>query len=595
MRYAFSRRGALGLLGSAALTSLASVPAWAADSEDARFAAIAQRWLDGSLRLSPVSATQVGEHRYDHELDDAGPAGRKAGEDFDRAILKDLAGIDRAKLSRANQVDALILENRVRASLWDSETLQSWAWDPLVYNELAGGALYTLMARAFAPLPIRLAAATARMEKLPGLFAQMRANLVPGRVPEIHAKTLAKQNMGVMSLADGLIAPHAGVLPADGQKRLVAALAALRIAVTEHQKWIDTTLVPNAKGDFRLGAKLYDEKLAFALNSPLSRKAIRERADAAVKETRAEMYGIARNYLAGRSGTLEAPDAPSLAQEQAVIEAALADAYADVPARDRVVEFAKETLKQATDFVRAKDLVTVPDTPVKIITMPEFQQGVAVAYCDPPGALEKGQDTFYAISPIPKDWTDAQTQSFLREYNDFGIHEVTIHEAMPGHYLQLAHSNAYPSVLRSVLYSGPFVEGWACYAEDFVADEGYLDRNPLYLLVHLKLRLRTIVNAILDQAVHVDGISEKDAMQMMTVTAFQQEREAAGKWVRACVSSAQLPTYFVGLDEHWDCRREAETRWGAAFSLKRYHDAILSYGSPPVRYARALLFDETIA
>jgi uncharacterized protein (DUF885 family) len=200
----------------------------------------------------------------------------------------------------------------------------------------------------------------------------------------------------------------------------------------------------------------------------------------------------------------------------------------------------------------------------------------------------------YAVSPIPDDWTPEQADSFLREYNTLGIHEVTIHEAVPGHYVQLWHANRYPSILRAVLYSRPFVEGWACYAQDVMAETGYLNRDPLYLLVHLKLNLRAVVNALLDIGMHVEGMSREEAMQLMTATAFQQEREAAGKWVRACVTSAQLPTYFVGQEEHTALRKEAEQRLGASFNLKKYHDTVLSFGSPPVRYARALMFEEPI-
>jgi uncharacterized protein (DUF885 family) len=462
-----------------------------------------------------------------------------------------------------------------------------------VYGQIAGGALYNLMARDFAPMPDRLRSATARMEKIPALFAQMRANLDPARVPRIHAETVAKQNAGVTGLVDEFIVPHLGELPAADRERAEKAIAALRVAVADQQKWLDGTLVPNAKGDFRLGAKLYDEKLAFALNSPLTRQQIRQRAEAELVRVRGEMYGIARTVLAGKPGAPALPDAPDAAQQQAAIAAALELAYADRPARDQVVATATAATAQATEFVRAKNLVGLPDAPVKIILMPEFQRGVAVAYCDSPGPLDKGLDTFYAVSPIPDDWTDAQTTSFLREYNRRSIHELSIHEAMPGHYLQLFHSNKHPSVLRAVLSSGSFVEGWAVYGEKVMVDAGYLDNDPLMKLVNLKWTLRVLTNAIMDQAIHVDGMTEKEAMALMMDKGFQQEREAAGKWTRARLTSAQLPTYFVGFQEHLDLRREAEAKAAAAgkpFDVRAYHDQVLSYGSPPVRFVREQLF-----
>jgi uncharacterized protein (DUF885 family) len=251
-------------------------------------------------------------------------------------------------------------------------------------------------------------------------------------------------------------------------------------------------------------------------------------------------------------------------------------------------------LAEATKFTREHELVTVPDDPVKIIIMPKFQQGVAVAYCDSPGPLDKGQDTYFAISPIPAEWKQAQVDSFLREYNSRQIHLLSIHEAMPGHYLEGAISGRNPSVLRGVLRSGLFAEGWAVYTERMMTEAGYLKDDPLYRLVQLKFYLRTISNAILDQGVHVDGWSKEQAMELMTHQAFQQQSEAEGKWRRVQLTSAQLPTYFVGLQEQVDMRAAAEARWGKDFTLRRYHDAVLSHGAPPVRFVRALLLDEPI-
>jgi uncharacterized protein (DUF885 family) len=238
--------------------------------------------------------------------------------------------------------------------------------------------------------------------------------------------------------------------------------------------------------------------------------------------------------------------------------------------------------------------VEVPDDPLEIKIMPEFQRGVAVAYCDSPGPLDKGQKTFYVVAPLPDDWTEQQVESFLREYNLYSLQDLTIHEAMPGHYLQLALSNRYPSVLRSTLYSGSFVEGWAVYAERIMVDAGYLDFDPLMRLINLKWYLRAVVNAMIDQAIHVDGMTRDEAMRLMVEGGFQEEREAAGKWVRAQLSSTQLSTYFVGYQEHVDLRKAVEAAWGEDFSQRRYHDALLSYGSPPAKYVRAMLLEEPV-
>ncbi|MEW6384648.1 MAG: DUF885 domain-containing protein, partial [Pseudomonadota bacterium] len=521
---------------------------------DAAFADLSKRALDTWMQLSPVSATQIGDHRYDSELDDLSAAGQQKTVAAYKALLGELDKIDVAKLGRENQVDAAILRNQLQSEIWNAEVLQSGKWDPQLYNGIAGSAIYGLMAREFAPLPERLKSATARMEKLPAIFAQARENLDPARVPKIHAETVAKQNKGILSIVDTFITPHIGELPQADQQRLQAAIDGLKKAVDEQQTWLDKTLVPNAKGDFRIGAEKYDQKLKFALSSSLSRQEIGDRARAELKRVREDMYGIAQTVLKDKPGAPEMPAQPTDEQQQKAIEAALELAYADKPARDKVVDDAKAALEQSTAFVREHDLMTLPDAPVDIILMPEFQRGVAVAYCDSPGPLDKNLKTFYAVSPIPDDWNDKQVDSFLREYNSRMIHLLSIHEGTPGHYLEGWHSAKFPSTLRAVLRSGLFAEGWAVYTERMMQEQGYLNNDPLFHLVQLKFYLRTISNAILDQGVHVDNWDREKAMHLMTHDAFQQESEAAGKWVRAQLTSAQLPTYFVGAQEHFDTR-----------------------------------------
>jgi uncharacterized protein (DUF885 family) len=584
-------------MGAAALAAGAAPAAFAQTMgrADRSFAALSSRWLDRSLRLSPINATAIGEHRYDNRVDDVSATGRTAQLNFARATLRSLQAINTAGLSRANQVDAALLRNALEAEIWRTETLQPWAWNPLYYQSLAGGALYALVARDFAPLPQRLRSVTMRMEQLPGLLAQARRELVLARVPAPHAETYAAQNQGLKSIVSGMIEPHIGVLEPQERPRLSEAIAAFNVAVDSHQAWIETTLVPQARGEFRAGAEAFDRQLRYTLQSTLTRGDIRQRAEAAVTTVRGEMYRVAKLALAGRADAPPTPDNPSPDQQQAAIRAALDLAAEDRPGRTQLVETATAGVEEARGFVVARDLITLPEGPVRVILMPEFQRGFSVAYCDSPGPLERHLDTFYAVSPIPDEWTDEQATSFLREYNTRATLDIAVHEAMPGHYVQIWHSNRYPSTLRAVLSSGSFVEGWAVYAEEVMVEQGFRAHDPLYRLSQLKVQLRTITNAIIDQAIHVDGMSEAAMMRFLTETAFQEEREAAGKWRRAQLSFTQLSTYFVGFAEHLETRAAAQAAWGGGFDLKRYHDGVLSFGSPPGRFARQLLLDEPIA
>ena len=573
------------------ITACSSAHASAADDA---FELLSQKYLNELVQFSPVNATLIGDHRADDKLDDVSAAARQRALESYRTYLDELATIDRGSLSRANQVDFEVLRNQIESSLWSIETLQEWAWNPLVYVRRSGSAIYGLVARDFAPLETRLSSAAARLEQLPRFFRQTREAIQPARVPKIHAETAVQQNPGLLSIIETMIVPEMAAVDPATQDRLRTAIETANDAIAEHQTWLEEELVPRAAGNFRIGAELFDVKLAFALDSPLSRREIKARAENEYEAVRNAMYEIAKEVYANSHPYTSFPDTPDETYKQVIIRAALEQAYQELPPRDGIVAVAKEQLQQATDFVIEKNIVTMPDEPVEIIIMPEFQRGVSVAYLDPPGPLDSNQSAFYAVAPLPENWTDEQVNSFLREYNLYSIQDLTIHEGVPGHYLQLALSNRYPSTLRSVLWSGPFVEGWAVYAERVMIDAGYLDNDPLMRLINLKWYLRAVTNAIIDSAIHVDGMTREAAMQLMIEGGFQEEREAAGKWTRAQLTSAQLSTYFVGYQEHIEMREAVESAWAEEFTLRRYHDQALSYGSPPVKFVRALILNEDI-
>lgn len=563
-----------------------------AESEaDRSFAALARRYIDEFPALSPVSSTALGDHRFDDKLDEVTAEARERQAKFHERYLRELESISRNELSRINQVDAALLDHDLRASVWRLRVLRDWTWNPIFYTALIGDSIYSLMAREFAPVEKRLESAAARLEKLPQLLRDVRVTLVPQRAPKIHAETAVKQNKGFHSLLDNLVKPHVASIKDTARVRLEAAMDLARQAVDEHQAWLEQELLPRAAGEFRLGAELYDQKLALALQSKLTRQEIRTRAESELRRVRAEMYTLASEVYAREYPLTKFPPEPSSEYQQAIIRAGLEVAYRETPEADKVVERAREALEAITRFVKERDLVTIPEDPLEIIVMPEFQRGVSLAYCDSPGPLDVGQKTFYAVSPIPVEWTPTQVRSFLREYNTRSLHDLTIHEAIPGHYLQLAHSNRRSSTLRAVLASGPFIEGWAVYTEQMMADEGYYGGDPLMKLIARKWYLRGIANALLDQSIHAGAMTRDEAMKLMIEDTFQEEREAAGKWIRAQLTSAQLPTYFVGYQEHADLRREVEKVWGDKFTLKKYHDTVLSFGSPPVKYVRAMMLD----
>jgi uncharacterized protein (DUF885 family) len=364
--------------------------AFADSAADAAFEVLAEQYLGDLTRFSPVGATLIGDHSADDQLDQVDTMARSKNAALYGEFLDALDEIDVDSLSRANQVDAEMLRAELQSSLWSLETLQQWAWNPLVYINISGSAIYGLVARDFAPIDERLANVASRLAEMPRFLEQARASIEPERVPKIHAEKAVQQNPGLLSIIETMVVPHIDTLAPESRDRLNASIETARDAIAEHQTWLEEELLPRAAGNFRIGAELFDAKLAFALNSPLGRKDIKARAEDEYEAVRNAMYEIAKEVYAGQHPYTTFPDTPDEAYKQTIIRAGLEQAYQQLPPRDGIVGVAKEQLRQATEFVIEHNIVTMPDDPVDIIIMPEFQRGVSVAYLDPPGPLDVG-------------------------------------------------------------------------------------------------------------------------------------------------------------------------------------------------------------
>jgi len=387
-------------------------------------------------------------------------------------------------------------------------------------------------------------------------------------MPRVHVETAIDQFSGTLGLVDGEIARRLQDVP-DLAPIVGPALERAHDALTEHISWLRENL-EGATGDPRLGQEMFGRKLALVLDVERSPEQVLQAALDDIERVEAELAEVAAT-LGG--------------SPREVLDRLAADA----PTDETVVAIAREALAEATEFVAANRLITMYPDPVEVIVMPEIHRGVAVAYCDPPGPLDPPDaPTFFAISPTPADWPAARVESFYREYNVHAMRNLVIHEAMPGHVLQLAHSRRgpVPTKVHQTFWSGPFVEGWAVYAEQEMVRRGF--GGAPVRMQQLKMRLRSAMNALLDVRVHCDNLSQDDAMALMVGRGHQEEGEATGKWRRALLTSAQLSTYHVGVTQV----NEIVGRLRAArpsSSDQQVHDAVLSFGNPSPRHLPALL------
>ncbi|WP_045747680.1 DUF885 domain-containing protein [Actinoplanes rectilineatus] len=533
------------------------------------FVPLAERIVDALLESDPATAASAGDHRFDGRLPDlaAEPVAARV------AMLRDagdaLSGVDPDGLGPEDQVDHAILTAQVERSLFELTDVREHEWNPLEHNP--GPLLHSLIARPFAPPAARLESLAGRLAAIPDALATARAVLHD--VPRIHAETAVGQFAGTAALirdqVPALLAQEPG-LRTTVEPAAAAALAAL----AEFDGWLQRLLDSGDPGrDPRLGRPLWEARLWHTLDTEIPATEILSRAWAGLDTAVADLRRAAAEFTGG----------PALDE---TVRLALDGLAEHRPGNTTIVGLAQATMDEATAFVREHDLVSLLDDPCVIEEMPEFARGVAVAYCDPPGPLETADvPTFYCISPAPADWPAARVESFYREYNNEMLRNLTVHEAMPGHFLQIAHSRRFRAAtrVRSLGWSGPFVEGWAVYAEEVMAAQGF-GGLPVRLQ-QLKMRVRMCLNAIIDQLVHCESMTEKEAMDLMTGAGFQEESEAAGKWRRALLTSTQLSTYFVGYTEVAEIA--AARPFGA--TPKAWHDAMLAHGSPPPRHLRSLL------
>jgi uncharacterized protein (DUF885 family) len=526
------------------------------------FVPLAEQIADQLLNADPVLAHWAGDHRGDAQLPDFGPESvRRQLADL-RQAADVLAEVDPEELAPAEAVDLELLTAAVEARKFALGELREHEWNPLTHNP--GFLLHGLLYRETAPASDRLASLVGRLRQLPESLAA--ADLLLTDCPAPHLETALTQLDGTEALIRDEVPRFAAEL-----KSVAAvndAVAGALAAVGDHRARL-LKLAGSPGRDPRLGARLWEAKLWHSLDSEITAGQLATRAEENLRRVLEEMAEVTAELTGNRD-----------------IRAALETLSAEHPDNHTITGVAAEALRKATEFVVDHNLVSLVEDPCEIIEMPEFARGVAVAYCDAPGPLETAEvSTFYAISPTPAEWDPDRVKSFYREYNNHMVANLTVHEAMPGHYLQLARARRFrgSSRVRALCASGSFVEGWAVYAEEMMAKAGY-GGLPVRLQ-QLKLQLRMTINALIDRGVHCEEMTESEALKLMTTRGFQEEREAAGKWRRALLTSGQLSTYFVGWSEVSAIARARPS----GYSHRQWHDEMLAHGSPSPRHLATLL------
>lgn len=566
-----------------AAVALLAAPARAADSP---LEAFFRRHLDERFSLHPLEATQLGDHRFDDKLDDLSPAALARSLAHLKAARTKLAqDIDRAKLSADEQINYDLFAHELDASIWLRESTQPHATDPRIYTDYIGDSVFLLLAQSRLPKETNIAHALARMRQIPAIVAAAKQNLT--HPPRVVLETAIRQNQGSIGFYERDLFELVGSTPQLAALKTEAAR--LVPVLKDYQQWLEQNLLPRATGEWRLGAKKFAQRLDYTLNAGMTADEVLRAAESEFARVNNDLYVIARQLWSRYFPTAPLPVADE-AGRRTTIARVIAAVSKEHGKPEELVTDARTTVARIKTFIREKDILRLPDPDrCQVIEMPEFQRGNSVAYMNGAPPLDPEAPSFYAISPPSKDWSPQRAQSLLQEYNRHMLQILTIHEAYPGHYVQLEYSAREPSYLRRVLQSGVMVEGWAVYTEQMMLDQGYGDGDLALRLNQLKFYLRAVANAVLDHQLHAKNLSDDDAIRLMVDGAFQSEEEARAKLVRAKQTSTQLSTYFVGRMAHVRLREEMQRTLGDKFSLGRYHESVLSHGSVPMKYLSALV------
>lgn len=556
---------------------------------DKRFDSYKEAFVEKLWEVYPDWATGQGYHKYDSILRIPNEAARKMELDFCKAQLDSLKKYDAGKLSSSNRIDYYLIENQLKGTEWAINEQKSYEWNPSMYN--LGESFFMILSAKQMPLDERLRMIYLKLSNVPAYYEAAKANI---KNPTIEHTNLAigqvrgSVSIFASSIMDSIRAVKMGAHESQAMEaRVNEAVKAIKGFADWLEKDVKPKLTKETARSFRLGKELYDKKFAFDIQSGFTAEQIYEKAQNRIGELHMEMAKITEQLWPKYFPNEKAPEDKVEMVRKMIGKISLKHVH-----RDSFQIAIEKQIPELVEFINKKNLVTLdPSKPLVVRREPDYMAGVAGASISAPGPYDKGGNTYYNVGSL-SGWTAADAESYLREYNHYILQILNIHEAIPGHYTQLVYSNQSPSIIKSILGNGAMIEGWAVYTERMMLEEGYGNSEPEMWLMYYKWHLRVVCNTVLDYGVHVKGISEGDAMDLLMNAAFQEEAEAKGKWRRVSVTSVQLCSYFTGYTEIFELREEMKKKLGDKFNLKEFHEKFLSYGSAPVKYIRELMLEE---
>lgn len=555
-------------------------------ADDKTLADLFRQYLDSEFKRHPAFASASGNHEYDDRLDDLSATARATDREEAKKWKATLDKFDTSKLTDAGNLDLRIWKHAINSQLelWELG-LDPFENDPRVFGTYLSDSVFGLLTQSTLPRERNVENAAKRIEYIPKVIAaamDKNDKALFSKAPKILTEIAIKRNQGAIAFYEKEIFELAKENPASSPLKEPAKKAVT--ALKEYQTFLEKDVLPRSNGDWRIGKEAFAKKLTLDLDAGYTADEVIKMAESEADRVEREMYYVAKQLWSKLFPGVALPPDDEAGRRDTI--AKVLDKLGDDHGKpEKIVGDAKKTVAKVKEFITAKKILTLPDPDrCQVIEMPEFQRGFSAAYLNPAPALDPKANSLYAVAPPPSDWPETRRIAFQKEYNRAMLQILTIHEAYPGHYVQLEYANRHPSLIRKVLYSGVYAEGWAVYTEQMMLDQGYGDGDLSLRLHQLKFYLRAVVNAILDHRMHCTNMSDDDAMKLLVGRAFQTEGEAFGKVQRAKQSSCQLSTYFIGRMVFYTLRQKVQRQRGDKFDLGKFHEEVLNQGCISVKY-----------
>lgn len=578
-------------------------------ADNSKFSQLEDQFVKESLAISPVSASQAGYHKHvdaktgktvelDAELDDVSPAAIAAQKKFYldwREKFRSQTPL--ASLNAEDAADYRLIDDQIGLSLLEFDRIQNYRHNPTGFVELLGDAMFLPLTQSYAPKDVRVGHVVSRIGQFPRFIEQVKSQLVDA--DPIFISTALEENEGNINLIDSVANDVSGNPQLKAQYDHVAPAA--KKSLSDFNDWMKNDLAkrPANGRTWRLGPELYALKFRYVMETSIDPAQLLKDAESELARTRAEMLQIALPlYQQMHPGQDEYASLPQHERENQIIPVVLDKISDEHPQRDQLMDAVKADLEGIKQFIREKKIVALSSRDnLKVIPTPEFMRGIfSVAGFHNAPPLEPTAEAQYWVTPIDPKTPETKAESKLREYNNYMLKWLTIHEALPGHYIQFEHADDVEPLtrrlVRNLFGNGCYVEGWAEYIADVMTQEGYLDSSPKFRLMRMKVWLRAVANTILDIRMQTMNMTDEQAMDLMRNETFQTQAEAEGKLQRAKLSSTQLPTYFVGNRQWWALRKKYQAAKGSAFTLEEFHNRALDQGPLPIEYLDKIILPQ---